>query len=121
MTQDLKERVELLPCPFCKETQICLTEWPADTTIWEVFCLSCKVNTGAKFTKEEAIKHWNTRVLTERESKLVEALQRCIETDAYNRREYDKVLDSKGSVGFLLNITGGSIAKKTLKELGIKQ
>lgn len=53
--------IKYKPCPFCSETQIKLMEWPADATICEIFCLNCKSNTGAKFTKKEAVKHWNTR------------------------------------------------------------
>lgn len=57
---------DLKPCPMCGETQIKLIDWPADNSIYEVFCLSCKINTGAKFTKKEAILHWNTRAYEQR-------------------------------------------------------
>ncbi len=67
-------RNRLLPCPMCSETQIKLIEWPADATICEILCLNCKLNTGAKFTKNEAIKHWNNRTDTGKD-KLVAALK----------------------------------------------
>lgn len=69
-----------LPCPFCSETQIKLIQWPKCATVWEVFCLNCKVTTGAKFTKKEAITAWNTRAP---DSKLREALESAIETIGY--------------------------------------
>jgi hypothetical protein len=88
MNQDLKARVEenlmpeselkLLPCPMCAETQIKLTEWPADATICEIFCLNCHLNTGAKFTKEEAIKHWNCRAKDPEKEALIDLLTKVL-------------------------------------------
>ncbi len=56
-----KKSEELKECPACHESQIKLIEWPADSTICEITCMNCHLNTGAKFTKNEAIIHWNTR------------------------------------------------------------
>lgn len=69
---DIKE-IEFLSCPFCAETQIKLMKWPAGATIWEIFCLNCKVTTGAKFTKKEAVIGWNARV--NNHDKLMELLK----------------------------------------------
>lgn len=66
----MEDMKALLPCPFCLETQIKLMKWPHGQNIWEVFCLGCKVSTGAKFIKKEAVTAWNTRV----ESKQIKEL-----------------------------------------------
>lgn len=56
------KKPDLKPCPFCGDHLVKFVTWPKSPTICEVFCMNCHANTGAKFTKKEAIKHWNSRV-----------------------------------------------------------
>ena len=59
---------KLLPCPFCGAeestdegaTGIWVWRVPEGSRIWLVQC-ECGARTHFKFTKEEAIKVWNTR------------------------------------------------------------
>lgn len=79
---DLKQRVELLPCPFCCNGAVVEIQHVPDTRIygrkspWAAHCIGCGA-TGLKSTdKNEAIMRWNQRAnLAEREAKLVEALK----------------------------------------------
>lgn len=83
--------MKLRECPFCSEQHIKLMEWPSDGTICEVFCLNCKSSTGAKFTKKEAVRHWNTRVtdsVIEAQEAEIKRLREALEFYA-TRKAYD--------------------------------
>jgi Lar family restriction alleviation protein len=63
----MNKPTELLPCPFCGESDFEFHNLPADaadTTPWFVLCRSCEANGPRGETKVEAITRWNTRALT---------------------------------------------------------
>lgn len=106
---DLKQRVELLPCPFCGENCADLVinqgnKWAH----YEPGCLEIRtgyvIDENAPWQKE-AIDAWNTRALTEREAKLVEAVRFYADADK----------ERSGKI-----ICNGSVARATLKSLGIE-
>jgi len=51
----------LLPCPFCG-SEILLLENLTDADDFYVHCQSCKVQQIANYTRDEAIRRWNSRV-----------------------------------------------------------
>lgn len=76
---DLKQRVELLPCPFCGGK--CLLEQTGKNQL-TIECTRCHVKRQQKWLayskewlEEKMTESWNTRTLTEREAKLVELLK----------------------------------------------
>lgn len=114
---DFKQRVELLPCPFCCNGAVIEIQHVPDTRIygrknpWAAHCIGCGA-TGLKSTdKNEAIARWNQRAsLAEREAKLVEVLKDIWKMPLSS--EVDKVLEQ--------NQYFKERAIATLKSLGIE-
>ncbi len=85
MTSELKDRVELLPCPFCGNApvvelgKISYCQLHGDKLQdWHVRCKRCYCANTSRPTKQLAIESWNKRPvkeLQEREEKLVAALR----------------------------------------------
>lgn len=57
------------PCPFCGAKAFVDMIMTSQFTMWYVRCSNCLSSTAPKYTKEVALKQWNTRVNDEKESK----------------------------------------------------
>lgn len=109
---DLKQRVKLLPCPFCGTEAN--GSWSHD--LYSVECATACCS-QCDFSEEKAIELWNTRALTEREAKLVEFLK---EVQNYSLSHKDAISGMPISEDKKI-LNGLSIeAKATLKSLGIE-
>ena len=73
MTSELKDRVELLPCPFCGQ-EARIKDYAYGGAI-VITCDKCRITQGGWLNKQNAINQWNTRPregdITEREEKLI--------------------------------------------------
>ena len=63
--EELTEKGELLPCPFCRNEKNIISNWG----LWRVWCPVCKGKADDTLTRKDAIKAWNTRpqILTDEE------------------------------------------------------
>lgn len=71
--EELTEKWELLPCPFCGHEKNIISNWG----LWRVWCPVCNGKADDALTRKDAIKAWNTRpqILTDGEIKLLEGLK----------------------------------------------
>lgn len=51
------ERGELLPCPFCGNENIRVSNWG----MWRCWCPECFGKSEDALREHDAIRHWNTR------------------------------------------------------------
>lgn len=56
----MKEKKELLPCPFCKDGEGYIMHFPLSNT-YEARCNVCNIGTWPCLTREEAVAKWNSR------------------------------------------------------------
>ena len=66
---------ELLPCPFCGESDDLDFE---NELHWEVVCGMCNARIGMFETKEDAAAAWNAREQTPLEKDMLAALKGCV-------------------------------------------
>lgn len=68
--EELTEKGELLPCPFCRNEKNIISNWG----LWRVWCPVCKGKADDTLKWKDAIKAWNTRpqILTNEEMERLE-------------------------------------------------
>ena len=55
--QECTEKGIVLPCPFCGNKNILISNWG----MWRCWCSECLGKSGDSLRERDAIKHWNTR------------------------------------------------------------
>lgn len=55
--QECTEKGIVLPCPFCGNKNILISNWG----MWRCWCPECLGKSEDSLRKRDAIKHWNTR------------------------------------------------------------
>jgi Lar family restriction alleviation protein len=58
------EAPEILPCPFCGNHDLLLTDQLSEDGEWNVFCHDCGGGSGWKRERNNAVMAWNTRADT---------------------------------------------------------
>lgn len=56
----------LKPCPFCGSTDVKLfqfTQGDYEEELYCVECVGCEADTGYKYSEDEAVAAWNSRVI----------------------------------------------------------
>ena len=55
------------PCPFCGETRIAISRFlNYGRKMYKLHCPKCNAHSGISETEENAIRHWNNRLLEDR-------------------------------------------------------
>lgn len=73
-TERLTEKIELLPCPWCKSNNIEIDDSFRNSNCYYGICLDCGASGPSGSNEKESIKKWNTRtpMLTSEQIKILE-------------------------------------------------
>lgn len=58
----MENKIELLPCPFCGDSNVRVYIKGVDRVKYGACCENCDARAGRKPTKKEAAEAWNRRV-----------------------------------------------------------